>query len=50
MKIFGECKFAFSSNSVCLIIKPNTVMINRQLEFSGTRVKYLDREKKLYKH
>ena len=32
-----------------LIFKPDTIMINHQLEFSGTRVKYLDREKRAYK-
>ena len=26
--------------------KPDTIIINQQLEFSGTRVKYLDHEKK----
>ena len=32
------CKTGFN-------FKPNTVIINHQLEFSGTRVKYLDHEK-----
>ena len=33
-----------------LIFKPDTIMINHQLELSGTRVKYLDHEKRAYKH
>ena len=33
-----------------LIFKPDTIMINHQLEFSWTRVKYLDHEKRAYKH
>ena len=33
-----------------LIFKPNTIIINRQLEFSGTRVEYQDHEKRAYKH
>ena len=32
-----------------LILKPDTIIINHQLEFSGTRVKYLDHEKRAYK-
>ena len=43
MKVLGEGRFALSSNSVCILIfKPDTIMINHQLELSGTRVKYLD--------
>ena len=54
MKVFGEGRFALSSNFVCmaklgLIFKPDTI-INHQLELSGTRVKYLDHEKRAYKH
>ena len=30
--------------------KPDTIIINHQLELSGTRVKYLDHEKRAYKH
>ena len=30
--------------------KPDTIITNHQLEFSGTRVKYLDHEKRAYKH
>ena len=33
-----------------LIFKPDTIMINHQLELSGTMVKYLDHEKWAYKH
>ena len=33
-----------------LIFKPDTIMINHQLEFRGTRVKYVDHEKRAYKH
>ena len=47
--------FALSSNSVSmaklvLIFKPGTIIINHQLELSGTRVNYLDHEKRAYKH
>ena len=30
--------------------KPNTIIITHQLEYSGTRVKYQDHEKRAYKH
>ena len=33
-----------------LIFKPDTIIINQQLELSRTRVKYLDHEKRAYKH
>ena len=33
-----------------LIFKPDTLKINRQLKFSGTRVKYPEHEKRAYKH
>ena len=50
MKVLGEGRFALSSNSVYgktgLIFKPDTIIINHQLELNGTRVKYLDREKR----
>ena len=51
MKVLGEGRFALSSNSVCngktgFIFKPDTIIINHQLEFSGTKVKYLDHEKR----
>ena len=32
------------------MFKPDTIIINHQLELSGTRVKYLDHEKRAYKH
>ena len=32
------------------IFKPDTIIIIYQLEFSGTRVKYLDHEKRAYQH
>ena len=50
VKVFREGRFALSSNFVCLIFKPDTIIINHQLELSGTRVKYLDHEKRAYKH
>ena len=51
---FGGGRFALSSNSVCmailvLIFKRDTIIINHLLELSGTRVKYLDHEKRAYK-
>ena len=33
-----------------LIFKPDTIIINLQLELSRTRVKYLDHEKRAHKH
>ena len=33
-----------------LIFKSDTIIINHQLELSRTRVKYLDHEKRAYKH
>ena len=56
MKVLGEGRFALSSNSVCMaklvawIFKPNTIIINHQLELNGKRVKCLDHEKRAYKH
>ena len=55
MKVLWEGRFALSSNSVCmektgLIFKPDTIIINHQLELSGTMVKYLDHEKRANKH
>ena len=50
MKVLGEGRFVLSSNSVCMAFKPDTILINHQLEFSMTRVKYLDNEKRAYKH
>ena len=48
MKVSWEGRFALSSNG--LTFKPDTIIINHQLEFHGTRVKYLDHEKRAYKH
>ena len=55
MKVLGEGRFALSSNFVCIaklvdFFKPDTTIINHQLVLSGTRVKYLDHEKRAYKH
>ena len=54
MKVLEEGRFALSSfclyGKTGLIFKPDTLIINHQLEFSGTRVKYLDLEKRAYKH
>ena len=33
-----------------LIFKPDTIIINHQLEFHGTRINYLGHEKRAYKH
>ena len=33
-----------------MIFKSDTIIINHQLELSGTRVKYPDHEKRAYKH
>ena len=43
MKVLGESRFVLSSNSckTGLIFKPDTIIINHLLEFSGIRVKYL---------
>ena len=55
MKVLGEGRFALSSNFICvanlfMIFKPYAIIINQQLELGGTRVKYLDHEKRAYKH
>ena len=49
MKVLGEGRFALLYGITGLIFKPGILIINRQLEFSGTRVKYLDHEKRAYK-
>ena len=55
MKVLGE-GYVFTFFKFCLygktdlIFKPDTIIINHQLELSGTRVKYLDHEKRAYKH
>ena len=51
MKVLGEGRFAVSRkfclyDKTGLIFMPDTKIINQQLEFSATRVKYLDHEKK----
>ena len=53
MKVLGEGRFTLSSMSVWqswFDFKPDTIIINYQLELSGTRVKYMDHEKRKYKH
>ena len=51
MKVLGEGRFC-TFFKFCLygktglIFKPDTIIINHQLEFSGTMVKYLDHEKR----
>ena len=50
MKVLEEGRFALSSNFVWFVFKPDTIMITHQLEFSWTRVKYLDHEKRAYRH
>ena len=56
------CYESFEGGEVCtffkfclygktgLIFKPAIIIMNYQLEFSRTRVKYLDHEKRAYKH
>ena len=46
MKVLGEGRFAIYSCKTRLIFKPDTIIITHQLELSGTKVKYLDHEKK----
>ena len=50
MKVSGEGRFAISSNSVCMAkvvcFLSLILIINQQLDFSGTRVKYLYHEKR----
>ena len=56
MKILGEGWFALFFFKfclyvkTCLIFKPDTIVINHQLELSVTRVKYPDHEKRAHKH
>ena len=50
MKVLGEGRFALSSNYVCMAKLADTIIINHQVELSGTRVKYLDHGKRAYKH
>ena len=51
----GEGRFALFSKfclygKTGLIFKLETIIINHHLEFSRTRVKYLDHENRAYKH
>ena len=55
MKILGEGWFTLFFKfclygKTGLIFKPDAIIINHQLELSGTRVKYLYHEKRAYKH
>ena len=55
MKFFGGGE-VYTFLKICLygktglIFKPDTIIINHQLELSLTRVKYLDHEKRAYKY
>ena len=46
MKVLREGRFALFSNFACMAKVVLVFRINHHLEFSGTRVKYLDHEKK----
>ena len=55
MKVLVEGRFALFFKfclygKTCLIFKPDTIIINHHLEFSRTSVKYLDHERREYKH
>ena len=50
MKVLGRVGMHFLQILSVWQIKPYIVIINHQLELSGTRVKYLDNEKRAYKH
>ena len=54
MKVLGEGRFALlqilSVWQNWFDFKPDTIIKNHQLEILGTRVKYLDHEKRAYKH
>ena len=54
MKVLGEGRLHFlqflSVWQNWFDSKPDTIIINHQLELSGTRVKYLDHDKRAYKH
>ena len=50
MKVLGTFfKFCLYGKTG-LIFKLDTIRINHQFELSGARVKYLDHEKRTYKH
>ena len=50
MSHFGHIFFKLAHGKTVLIFEPDTIIINHQLEFSGTMVKYLGHEKRAYKH
>ena len=50
MKVLARVGLHFLQILSVKQIKPDTIKINHQLELSGTRVKYLDHEKRVYKH
>ena len=50
MKVLGRVGLHFLQILSVWQFKPNTITINHQLEFSETRVKYLDHAKRAYKH
>ena len=50
VKVLGRVGLHFLQILSVWQIKPDTIIINHQLELSGTRVKYLDHEKRAYKH
>ena len=54
MKVWGRVGCTFFNfclyGKTGLIFKPDTIIINHQLKLSGTMVKYLDHEKRAYKH
>ena len=50
VKVLGRVGLHFLQILSVWHIKPDTIIVNHQLELSGTRVKYLDHEKRAYKH
>ena len=50
VKVFGRVGLHFLQILSVWKTKPDTIITNHQLELSGTRVKYLDHEKRAYKH
>ena len=50
VKVLGRVGLHFLQILSVWQIKRDTIIINHQLELSGTRVKYLDHEKRAYKH
>ena len=52
-RVWGRVGLHFKVCLYCktgLIFKPDAIIINHQLELSGARVRYLDHEKRAYKH